>query len=70
MPIESSRYHLENCPVGGGGGRGMMVKDVTKSHLRHIWGVGAYLNVCVQGCIQEFEFREGGREGGTSKVLC
>ena len=43
----------------------MMVKGVTKVS-NTIWGVGECLNVYVQGFIQDFEFREGGR-GGTPK---
>ena len=34
-----------------------MIKDVTKFHKRHLWGVVVCLSTwCVQGFIQDFEF--------------
>ena len=60
-----SGFHLENCPRGnnwrdldfkglGGGRGGMMVKDVTKFHKRHL-GVWVCF-VCVHGFTRNFEF--------------
>ena len=51
----------------GGGGRDIMIKDVTKFHKRHLGGLG--ILECIQGFIQDFEFGGGGGKGN-SKVRC
>ena len=67
--IQVLGFLLENYPRGdnwknldfkGGGGGGMMVKDVTKFHKCHLGGWGMLECVCVRGFIQDFGFWEGG----------
>ena len=49
-----SGFHLRNCSQGGNwrnldfmGGRGMMVKDVTKFHKHHLRGMLECVCVCM-----------------------